>query len=78
MEAVEVVARFDDQGNITPLQFNWQGSPYQVESVGRRWRDEAGQHILVMAPGGRVFELLYTFSEGRWYLRSIGPNHQTA
>lgn len=63
---------FDLQGNITPHSFTWQQLDYQVSSVGRRWNDETGQHILVMVPGDRIFELLYEPLSGLWYLRRFG------
>jgi hypothetical protein len=69
MELVEVTARFDDKGTITPLKFTWQGSQYSVTSTGRAWEDEAGKHVLVMVPGERVFELLFVPASGLWYLK---------
>lgn len=68
MEAIEVTAHFDNNGQVTPLHFIWKGSRYQIESVGRRWFAEDGQHILVMVPGDRIFELLFASKESRWYL----------
>lgn len=72
MELIQVTAHFDLDGNITPTDFTWQGRHYQVESVGRRWQDEQGTHILVMIPGGRVFELLSGSTGGDWYLARSG------
>lgn len=72
MEEIEVMTLFDSQGSVTPLSFVWQGHSYVVDSTGRRWRDEKGQHILVMIPGRRVFELLFVPYECRWYLTRIG------
>jgi hypothetical protein len=74
MEAIEVRAHFNIQGEITPLDFTWHGQNYSIESVGRQWGDEAGKHILVMVPGGRVFELIFHPAESRWLLRRITPN----
>ena len=67
MNEIEVKARFDEQGEAIPLSFRWEDADYRVESVGRRWRDEAGQHVLVMVPGGGVFELLFD-PDGVWLL----------
>lgn len=78
MDAIEVTAKFDLQGDASPISFTWQGVSYPVDSIGRRWRDEAGQHILVMVPGGRVFELVFNYSEGLWYLRQTGGNRMMA
>lgn len=69
MEPVEVIARFDLDGMITPVRFSWRQVEYPVVSIGRRWDDESGQHILVMVPGDRVFELIYQPSSGMWQLR---------
>ena len=73
MEPVEVTARFDLQGKPIPLSFTWEGNLYQVDATGRRWENEGGQHILVMIPGGKVFELLFTAPDGRWFLKPTGP-----
>ena len=73
MEPIEVTARFDEHGTITPLQFTWKGSIYRVQSTGRRWLDETGQHILVEVASGQIYELTFRSSEGRWYLGQVGP-----
>jgi len=73
MEPIEVTARFDESGTITPLHFTWNGGIYRVESSGRRWLDEAGQHILVMVSSGQIYELTFRSGEGRWYIRQAGP-----
>jgi hypothetical protein len=70
LRATQVIAQFDEEGKITPLRFNWQGQMIAVTSSGRRWEDEVGQHILVMVPGERIFELIFIPAELRWYLRS--------
>ncbi len=72
MEAIEVTARFDEQGTISPLHFTWKGGIYRVESIGRRWLDESGQHVLVMASDGHFYELIFQSGEGRWYLGQAG------
>jgi hypothetical protein len=72
MESIEVVARFNERGQIEPLSFIQAGRNYHVDTVGRRWDDDSGQHFLVMAPLERVFELLYVKSESRWYLKRVG------
>ncbi len=70
MEPVEVTARFDLEGEITPLRLTRAGRELVVESVGRRWRDESGYHALVMLLGGRVFELTFNYTEGKWHLEA--------
>lgn len=73
MEAVEVTVRYDKEGKVTPLRFTWQGREYMVEGTGRRWQAQDGLHLLVMAAGERVFELLFVPVEGRWYIKARGP-----
>jgi len=68
MEAILVTARLDPQGVIYPLQFTWGAASYSVIGVGRRWQDETGQHMLVMVPGDRVYELVYVPDERIWFL----------
>lgn len=65
---IEVMARFDARGNVLPMQFTWQGSSYAVESIGRRWVNGDGEHILTLTPSGKTFELVYVRAEERWYL----------
>ena len=67
-EVIDVTARWNIQGEITPLSFTWQGRDYQVVSIGRRWRDETGQHILCMAPGDQIFELVFQAAHARWLI----------
>jgi hypothetical protein len=74
MEPIEVTVHFDEQGTITPLHFTWKGGRYQVESTGRRWQDDNGQHILVMVASGQIYELTFKNGEDRWYLEQAGPN----
>jgi hypothetical protein len=68
MESIEVIARLDSHGRSLPVSFTWNGQTFFVDSTGRSWQDALGQHILVMVPGGQVFELLYAPLEGCWYL----------
>ena len=68
VQPVEVTARFAPDGKVTPLQFRWRGSLYTVESTGRRWQADDGCHILVLAGGGQMFELVFTAADNRWYL----------
>jgi len=75
MQAIEVTASFEPDGKITPLRFRWRGGIYQVEATGRRWQEQDGCHILVMVESGRMFELLFSSWESRWYLIRSGPDH---
>ena len=76
MEPIEVTSRFDLDGKATPLQFTWQGKNFTVESTGRRWESDQGQHILVMAAGEQVFELLFAPREMRWFLKEISAGRK--
>ena len=78
MEVIKVTARFDLQGEITPVKFTWNGRDYVVDSTGRRWKDEIGTHFLVMIPGGHVFELLFVPAEEQWYLGKYGTGRMFA
>jgi hypothetical protein len=73
MEAIEVTAHFDQQGNITPLHFSWAGSAYRIESTGRHWQDVEGWHSLVMVGGDKMYELIFHRNESRWFIKQPGP-----
>jgi hypothetical protein len=73
MEPVEVTARFDPQGVITPLNIMKDQKTIPVTSVGRRWSDPQGVHILVMVPGEQIYELLFANTQNRWFLSPPGP-----
>ena len=78
MEPIEVVARFDAHGRLTPLSFTWQGRSIPVASAGRRWQDERGEHILVMIPFEQVCELVFIPAERRWYVRFFSAGAKVA
>jgi hypothetical protein len=78
MEPIEVTARFDELGTITPLHFTWKGGVYRVESTGRRWLDDVGQHILVMVSNERIYELTFKSGERCWYIGQAGPDRMVA
>ncbi len=78
MDIVEVTARFGADGKITPYSFNWKGRDYPIASVGRSWRDDAGEHILVMVAGDRIFELIFKPQEVTWYLRRLDGGRSVA
>jgi hypothetical protein len=73
MDEIEVTARYDENGKPFPTLFRWKDQSYRVDSVGRRWEDGVGEHILVLVPGGRVYELLLSSADDRWYLNPFGP-----
>lgn len=66
-KALSVESRIDVKGKIRPIRFEWDGQSYQIDSIGRRWKDKRGEHILVMIqPGNRVLELLYAQDADGW------------
>jgi hypothetical protein len=78
MEPIDITIRFNIDGQIDPLRFTWKGREYPVTSTGRRWKDEQGEHILIMVPGDIVYEILFIPTEARWYLRQVGPTQPHA
>ncbi len=78
MELIEVTARFDMEGRVTPLQIIWKGRTVPIDSTGRSWEAEDGRHILAMIPGDRVIELVFVPRESRWYLRLLGTGSAMA
>ena len=73
MEPIEVTARFDLQGLITPLNIIKDQKTIPVTGVGRRWSDPQGVHILVMVPGEQIYELLFANAQSRWFMSRPGP-----
>ena len=73
MEPIEVTVTFSELGLITPLHFTWKGGRYQVESTGRRWQDDQGQHILVMVASGQIYQLTYHPADARWTIGQASP-----
>jgi hypothetical protein len=78
MEPVEVTVRFDAKGKVYPLRFVWSGRAIEVTSTGRRWQDQAGQHILVMSVEAKTYELVFDPNELRWYLNPSGASPKIA
>ena len=68
MDPIEVLAQFDIEGVLTPMQFTWHGQVHPVTSTGRRWEDDQGRHILVMTVEERIYELVFAPASGRWYM----------
>lgn len=68
MEKIELTARFDLEGRITPLNFIWNGRSYRVEGTGRRWVAKDGIHILVMVAGNQTFQLIFNSETNIWNL----------
>ena len=75
---IEVNVRYDSHGQLVPTSFIWQEQEYTVESTGRRWQDDVGEHILVMVEAKKVYELVHAQVERRWYLKPIGSGSRMA
>jgi hypothetical protein len=73
VEPIEITVKFDTLGQLTPVSFTWKGRAFPVDSTGRRWEDEMGEHFMVMIPVERVCELVYRAAERRWYVRFSSP-----
>lgn len=68
MQVIEVEANPGPDGACFPRSFVYQGQHFQVDSIGRRWQAEDGEHVLVMIqPNDRVFELVY--ARDIWHLK---------
>jgi len=72
LELIEVTARFDIEGRITPLSFMHTGRNYKIVSTNRRWDSGETRHFLVMTDHERVFELVFVPKLERWYLGRFG------
>ncbi len=66
-EPVAVTARFEADGSLRPLYLH-RGRERLSLSVGRRWSNEHGEHLLVMLPDGSVEHLLFSVETRRWHL----------
>lgn len=80
MSRLQVEYRQGSDPTPRPIAFNWQGTRYVVNSVGRTWASEGEMHYLVMVQGDRVFELAYEDATGNWHLvrqpQDFGPPRQ--
>ncbi len=65
-----VEARFEVDGRLTPLAFDWQGRRMPVAACGRTWSTGQGEqrfcHYLVMTAAGDVLELSVELRSLRW------------
>ncbi|GAB4531193.1 MAG: hypothetical protein Fur0018_19010 [Anaerolineales bacterium] len=64
-QPVDVTARFDPDGHITPI-FLHRGAQRLPLTVGRGWSNERGEHVLVQLPDGETLHLTFLRSSGRW------------
>jgi hypothetical protein len=65
---LQVEQRVEPGSMPRPIAFNWQGTRWVVNSVGRTWESDEEHHYLLMVQGDRVFELAYADEAGSWRL----------
>jgi len=77
-----VEARFDEEGQVTPITFRWQGREVRISDVGRRWVEPRGphqlRHYLVMTPGQDTFELCIVTGTLQWKITRIWERERVA
>lgn len=69
-EAIGVDCTFNIDGQVRVRRIQVDDR-WHVVDPGRQWLDEAGRHVLIMIPGGRVFEILLSFKTLTWSLVSV-------
>lgn len=66
---ISVDCSFDKDGSVhvrrIAVDDNW-----LVVDPGRQWVDEHGRHVLIMIPGGRVFEIVLSSDTLNWKITS--------
>lgn len=77
-EETVVEARFSMAGEISPRRFTWRGRTVPVEGVGRRWKEEGQRCFVVLAAGGRPFELRLDEETLRWQVSSVSASRVVA
>lgn len=78
LEPVEVTARWDPSAGFLPTSMVWHKKTYAFESTGRHWEDEQGLHVLCMAVGGRVYELVFRLQPAGWSMVKPTAAHLAA
>ncbi len=76
-EPVDVTARFEADGHVTPMVLHTPEGRVNL-SVGRRWANERGEHALAMLPDGQVIHLFFSPLTRRWYRLPRAGQHTTA
>ncbi len=71
-EPVEVTARFERDGGITPLYLHRGGTRLPLQA-GKRWANQSGTHALVLLPDGSSAHLFFSAETRRWY-RLLRPD----
>ena len=78
MNHAELQVEFHAEPEVRLIAFDWQGTRWVINSVGRTWKANGERHYLVMVQGDRVFELAQSESSGSWRLvrrpEDFGPH----
>lgn len=69
-QAIGVDCSFDKDGRVQVRRIIVDDR-WLVVDPGRQWVDELGRHVLIMIPGGRVFEILLSPDTLTWTLESV-------
>lgn len=64
---IGVDCSFEEDGRVRVRRIMVDKSWFVVDP-GRQWVDEHGRHVLIMIPGGRVFELLLSSETLTWQI----------
>jgi hypothetical protein len=67
-DPIVVEARFEAEGTLRPVAFEWKGKRFIIVNQGRQWEKNGIQHFLVMTTDDHVFELAYLQGENQWKL----------
>ena len=77
-----VEARFDEEGQVTPIAFSWQGRDVCISDIGRRWTEPHGphqlRHYLVMIPAQDTFELCLDTDTMQWKITRVWERERVA
>jgi hypothetical protein len=68
-QAIGVDCSFDKDGRVHVRRIIVDDRLLVVDP-GRQWVDEQGRHVLIMIPGGRVFEIVLSPETLTWTLAS--------
>jgi hypothetical protein len=68
-ESVSVEARFESDGGIRLLAFEWNGERFPIDSQGRDWEEDGEHRFLVMVKGDQIYDLALLRKECLWRLK---------
>lgn len=77
-EPVEVEARFEAGGRVTPLHITRGARRVPVIDVGRQWDAGGGRYVLVTTPDGSSYELRLDKESMSWQITRTWEASSTA